>query len=586
MVVQTRWSSGVVDPKRHTRQQDTRLKRHEDAAATAATTTNTTTTTAMTVPPRQYSSQAGGSSTPSRIGRIVLNVFFGVLALVLAISFGQNNGILPPNFGMALAPNLMMGFFPLFHARAWFVPATLEAALFEAYAVRMLVPTASFSADNAPPAPDYANPDAWYALGDREDTADVTPPGYSEAQASAKADAFYLHPTTFYSGAAWNAAHDDQGPSFLVSEAILPQQVSPFNGACRIFAPRYRQMTAGGYFAQAAGRLKEGQSALDLAYSDVRRAFEYYLRNWNNGRPIVIVGHSQGTLLHSRLVHDYFERNVSAPLSTTTGNSTSSNSGAGCVGGAGCVRGQGEGEGKGEEEEDNIADVENPSGSSVEENDTVLLRDRLIAAYLVGMQVWDGPASRGESLVPPCDGARDTGCIVSWMTHGIGGQPSLFLANHGLLANQLKPPRPGERPICVNPLNWRRGCEHVPPGAPCSNAHAPAAGNTGALHIYHPRLNVLYLSGVSRWQDRFAGAGVFDGAYLPLEPDLVDARCDNGHLLIEQPTAWGHGWGLFPIWQAFTFPGANYHAYDYNLYWGNVRANAAQRVEAWFAKQK
>lgn len=71
-----------------------------------------------------------------------------------------------------------------------------------------------------------------------------------------------------------------------------------FNACCRIFAPRYRQATAGTSKAGAAMR----DNAMALAYDDVRRAFRYYLDHWNHGRPIILVGHSQGAAHLERLL--------------------------------------------------------------------------------------------------------------------------------------------------------------------------------------------------------------------------------------------------------------------------------------------
>jgi hypothetical protein len=48
-------------------------------------------------------------------------------------------------------------------------------------------------------------------------------------------------------------------------------------------------------------------TALDLAYSDLKTAFEYYLKHENKDRPIVIAGHSQGALHAVRLLQDFFD---------------------------------------------------------------------------------------------------------------------------------------------------------------------------------------------------------------------------------------------------------------------------------------
>ena len=49
------------------------------------------------------------------------------------------------------------------------------------------------------------------------------------------------------------------------------------------------------------------QQTFDLAYTDLKNAFEYYLLHWNNGRPIIIASHSQGSKLAERLLKEYFE---------------------------------------------------------------------------------------------------------------------------------------------------------------------------------------------------------------------------------------------------------------------------------------
>ena len=49
------------------------------------------------------------------------------------------------------------------------------------------------------------------------------------------------------------------------------------------------------------------QEAFDIAYQDVKEAFEYYLKNYNNGRPIIIAGHSQGSKHAQRLLREFFD---------------------------------------------------------------------------------------------------------------------------------------------------------------------------------------------------------------------------------------------------------------------------------------
>ena len=48
---------------------------------------------------------------------------------------------------------------------------------------------------------------------------------------------------------------------------------SPFNAASEIWAPRYRQATMGAFLTDQP----EGQQAIDAAYTDVRKAFRFFL---------------------------------------------------------------------------------------------------------------------------------------------------------------------------------------------------------------------------------------------------------------------------------------------------------------------
>ena len=56
----------------------------------------------------------------------------------------------------------------------------------------------------------------------------------------------------------------------------------------------YRQMTLGAVAAAATGAIDLARNAL-IAYGDVLAAWRNYLRTRNNGRPFVLIGHSQGT---------------------------------------------------------------------------------------------------------------------------------------------------------------------------------------------------------------------------------------------------------------------------------------------------
>ncbi len=171
----------------------------------------------------------------------------------------------------------------------------------------LLQPRREFAAYAPAAAPDYAQDSCWAALPTRRDSADAVPQrsGLRDAQATAAADVFFVHPTTFYRSAAWNADLAQGKVNRFTDRTTIRQQATAFNAAGRIYAPRYRQATLYSFFDEE--NPANGQAALDLAYDDVRAAFQYYLAHYNQNRPLIIAGHSQGTAHATRLLHEFFD---------------------------------------------------------------------------------------------------------------------------------------------------------------------------------------------------------------------------------------------------------------------------------------
>ncbi len=145
-------------------------------------------------------------------------------------------------------------------------------------------PPAPFEKTVAPPAPDYAKPDAWLAFPGRDGLERSTPPGLTAIdEAAAPADVFFIHPTSYLKNDVWNAPYDSDAP---FNPPILLNQVSAFNGCCRLYAPQYRQASLHG--------LKSSPPANDLANADIVRAFHYFIDHESKGRPFIIASHSQG----------------------------------------------------------------------------------------------------------------------------------------------------------------------------------------------------------------------------------------------------------------------------------------------------
>jgi hypothetical protein len=114
---------------------------------------------------------------------------------------------------------------------------------------------------------------------------------------AAPVDCFYVYPTI---------SNDPGGNSDLNAgpeeRHIVDQQLARLGSRCRTFAPVYRQITMTALQGMLAGRLLPVEP--DLAYVDVRAAWHHYLEHDNHGRGFVLVGHSQGTSLLTRLIRE------------------------------------------------------------------------------------------------------------------------------------------------------------------------------------------------------------------------------------------------------------------------------------------
>ncbi|MGB0510014.1 MAG: DUF3089 domain-containing protein [Flavobacteriales bacterium] len=155
-----------------------------------------------------------------------------------------------------------------------------------------------------PAPPNHADEAHWAALPWREDSADLLPKGRKVSEdGPGTADVFYLHPTMYEEGAAWNAPVDSAQLNTAADEWPVRHQASVFNGAGRVFAPRYRQAHIRVFSVGDSLSL----AALQLAYSDIRNAFQHFLDEWDEGRPLVIAAHSQGSWHARWLLQDFFD---------------------------------------------------------------------------------------------------------------------------------------------------------------------------------------------------------------------------------------------------------------------------------------
>ena len=168
-------------------------------------------------------------------------------------------------------------------------------------------------AGSASAAPEYSKPANWLCLPGRADvcstplrTTALNPNGYGSSGLSPVAkdsgvDCFIVYPTVSRDA----GMNSDLNPGGGEEKASIVSQFARFSSACRTYAPMYRQMTLGAVTAAAAGADVTGPAV--LAYSDVRSAWREYLAKHNNGRPYVLIGHSQGSLMLQRLIEHEIE---------------------------------------------------------------------------------------------------------------------------------------------------------------------------------------------------------------------------------------------------------------------------------------
>lgn len=110
-------------------------------------------------------------------------------------------------------------------------------------------------------------------------------------------DCFYVYPTV--SGQSTANATLDIEPA---ETNIAISQASRFSQVCKVYAPMYRQMTVAAITGAIPRTSGEAQDTREIAYADVLSAWQDYLAHYNNGRGVVLIGHSQGTMMLTRLI--------------------------------------------------------------------------------------------------------------------------------------------------------------------------------------------------------------------------------------------------------------------------------------------
>lgn len=247
-------------------------------------------------------------------------------------------------------------------------------------------PAASATADHVPGVA-AANAATVPAVPDAAAAATPPTPGSAADEASARGNAsiFFVHPTSLITKDGWNASLDDQTTNER-ARIFVRGEASVFNMAGKIWAPRYRQAAIGAFLTDS----EDATKAIDAAYQDVATAFDQFLSEVPDNSPIILAGHSQGSLHLLRLLK---EKVAGRPIAK-----------------------------------------------------------RIAAAYIVGWPIsldHDLP-SMG---LPACGTAEASNCIVSWSSYAEPADPGMVLDVYAKSLGLDGTPRGTSPMLCINPVN-------------------------------------------------------------------------------------------------------------------------------------
>lgn len=328
------------------------------------------------------------------------------------------------------------------------------------------------NATNTPVAIDYSKAANWLSVP-------------SQLDAPKNVDVFYVYPTA-YSATPGGPLISEINDANMVAGAKFSFQknATAFATVGNIYAPYYRQ-------ADALYTL--GLPSTDAVYdfiggtpaTDVIAAFDYYIKNYNNNRPFILVSHSQGSAVIALLLQNYMKANPN-------------------------------------------------------------VYQRMIAAYAIGWSFTQDYFDRNPHL-KFAQGPDDTGVIISYNTQS----PSFTGRNLVVF--------PGA--MAINPVSWTR-----------TSAPAPATDNAGSLRLFDATAPAPFFEGdvvlpvqtVTGYAD--AQVAAINPVTSALEPDsatnvVLCSAVDPA--LFKRPSAFAPGF---------------YHSYDFAFYYGNIAANAANRV--------
>ena len=159
---------------------------------------------------------------------------------------------------------------------------------------------------------------------------------------------------------------------------------------------------------------------------------------------------------------------------------------------------------------------------------------RIVAAYVIGWPI-DVTSDLPALGLPACTSATQAGCILSWLTFRDPANPKLIMGEWHKTRGFTGGQRRRDNVLCVNPITGTKD----------------GATDRGIGGMLVPSANLRSAT---------------------IDYNSVRARCDKGLLIVD---------GDIPPLGPYVLPGNNYHVYDYALFWGAIRRDAARRLAAW-----
>ncbi|MFZ4592025.1 MAG: DUF3089 domain-containing protein [Ignavibacteria bacterium] len=122
-------------------------------------------------------------------------------------------------------------------------------------------------------------------------------------------DVFYYYPSSWQKlNASDPIICEIDNPMMLQTAPLqFKKQATAFETVGNVYAPFYRQDDAASTVALPPS--EQAKVVGGLPTTAATAAFDYYIKHFNNGRPFILVGHSQGAIVLSNLLSGYLKEN-------------------------------------------------------------------------------------------------------------------------------------------------------------------------------------------------------------------------------------------------------------------------------------